>query len=185
MLIHECGIPKKLVLKDFIDDINLVDEDFPELADMPEEAHILLRHSAQELSQFIFTGLFMVHYRYICAVFLEDFPQHSELEFWQCISDVIASMHQQNPELSERIEKFAIFRAEFEKICLNRVRLFTSSYNDEVERPVPVFLNPMANPVSPQTLHTWAKLQPQSAKFNSTMQPQSKAQNSSKHFITL
>ena len=94
-------------------------------------------------------------------------------------------MHQQNPELSERIEKFAIFRAEFEKICLNRVRLFTSSYNDEVERPVPVFLNPMANPVSPQTLHTWAKLQPQSAKFNSTMQPQSKAQNSSKHFITL
>ena len=185
MLIHECGIPKKLVLKDFIDDINLVDEDFPELADMPEEAHILLRHSAQELSQFIFTGLFMVHYRYICAVFLEDFPQHSELEFWQCISDVIASMHQQNPELSERIEKFAIFRAEFEKICLNRVRLFTSSYNDEVERPVPVFLNPMANPVSPQTLHTWAKLQPQSAKLNSTMQPQSKAQNSSKHFITL
>ena len=60
-------------------------------------------------------------------------------------------------ELAERIEKFAMFRAEFEKICLNRVRLFTTSYNDEAERPVPVFLDPIANPVSPETLKRWSE----------------------------
>ena len=157
MLIHTNGVPQKMVLKDFIDDVNLVDEDFPELAGLPIEGQILLRHPAQELSHFIFTGLFMVHYRYICNVFLQDYPEHSEVEFWQTISSVIDAFHQSHPELAERIEKFAMFRAEFEKICLNRVRLFTTSYNDEAERPVPVFLDPIANPVSPETLKRWSE----------------------------
>ena len=157
MLVHENGVPKAMVLKDFIDDINLVDEDFPELAQLPSEADLLLRHEATDLSHFIFTGLFMVHYRYICNVFLQDYPEHSEVEFWQTISSVIDAFHQAHPELAGRIEKFAMFRAEFEKICLNRVRLFTTSYNDEAERPVPVFLDPIANPVSPDTLKRWSE----------------------------
>ena len=157
MLIHANGVPQKMVLKDFIDDINLVDDDFPELASLPIEGQILLRHPAHELSHFIFTGLFMVHYRYICNVFLQDNPEHSEVDFWQSISSVIEAFHQSHPELAERIEKFAMFRAEFEKICLNRVRLFTTSYNDEAERPVPVFLDPIANPVSPETLKRWSE----------------------------
>lgn len=157
MLIHANGVPQKMVLKDFIDDVNLVDEDFPELASLPIGGQILLRHPAHELSHFIFTGLFMVHYRYICNVFLQDYPEHSEVEFWQSISSVIDAFHQAHPELAERIEKFAMFRAEFEKICLNRVRLFTTSYNDEAERPVPVFLDPIANPVSPETLKRWSE----------------------------
>ena len=161
MLIHENGVPKAMVLKDFIDDINLVDEDFPELSELPEEGKILLRHPALELSHFIFTGLFMVHYRYISNVFLQDFPEHNEVEFWQTISDVIAEFHQQHPELSARIEKFAMFRSQYDKICLNRVRLFTTSYNDEAERPVPVFLDLIANPVSPSTLQQWAEQQSQ------------------------
>lgn len=165
MLIHENGRPQAMVLKDFIDDINLVDEDFPELSGLPEEGKILLRHSALEISHFIFTGLFMVHYRYICNVFLQDFPAHSEVEFWQTISDVIAEFHQKHPELSARIDKFAMFRSQYDKICLNRVRLFTTSYNDEAERPVPVFLDLIANPVSPTTLQQWAEQQLQQQHF--------------------
>lgn len=82
MLVHENGVPKAMVLKDFIDDINLVDEDFPELTQLPSDADLLLRHEATDLSHFIFTGLFMVHYRYICNVFLQDYPEYSELDFW-------------------------------------------------------------------------------------------------------
>ncbi|MEG0129869.1 MAG: IucA/IucC family protein [Acinetobacter sp.] len=156
MLVHENGVPKAMVLKDFIDDINLVDQDFPELAQLPPEADLLLRHEAEDLSHFIFTGLFMVHYRYICNVFLQDYPEYSELDFWQTISNVIVEFNQQHPELAERAEKFAMLRPTYTKICLNRVRLFTTSYNDEAERPVPVFLDPMANPVSPQTLSEWS-----------------------------
>ena len=157
MLIHANGVPQKMVLKDFIDDVNLVDEDFPELASLPIEGQILLRHPAHELSHFIFTGLFMVHYRYICNVFLQDYPEYSELDFWQTISNTIVEFNQQYPELAERAEKFAMLRPTYTKICLNRVRLFTTSYNDEAERPVPVFLDPIANPVSPETLKRWSE----------------------------
>lgn len=163
MLVHENGVPKAMVLKDFIDDINLVDEDFPELAQLPTEADLLLRHEATDLSHFIFTGLFMVHYRYICNVFLQDYPEYSELDFWQTISNTIVEFNQKHPELAERADKFAMLRPSYTKICLNRVRLFTTSYNDEAERPVPVFLDPIANPVSPETLKTWAQ-QPRQAK---------------------
>lgn len=156
MLVHEQGIPKQLVLKDFIDDVNLVDEDFEELARLPKEGQLLLRHPAKELSQFIFTGLFMVHYRYICNVFLKQYPQYSEIQFWQTITDSILAFHHAHPELQQRIEKFDLLRPTYEKICLNRVRLFTTSYNDEAERPVPVFLDPIANPVSPETLKHWS-----------------------------
>lgn len=163
MLVHENGVPKAMVLKDFIDDINLVDEDFPELTQLPSEADLLLRHEATDLSHFIFTGLFMVHYRYICNVFLQDYPEYSELDFWQTISNTIVEFNQRHPELAERADKFAMLRPSYTKICLNRVRLFTTSYNDEAERPVPVFLDPIANPVSPETLKTWAQ-QPRQAK---------------------
>ena len=163
MLVHENGVPKAMVLKDFIDDINLVDEDFPELAQLPSEADLLLRHEATDLSHFIFTGLFMVHYRYICNVFLQDYPEYSEFDFWQTISNTIVEFNQKHPELAERADKFAMLRPTYTKICLNRVRLFTTSYNDEAERPVPVFLDPIANPVSPETLKTWAE-QPRQAK---------------------
>ncbi|MFN3905001.1 MAG: acinetoferrin biosynthesis protein AcbC [Acinetobacter junii] len=163
MLVHENGVPKAMVLKDFIDDINLVDEDFPELTQLPSEADLLLRHEATDLSHFIFTGLFMVHYRYICNVFLQDYPEYSELDFWQTISNTIVEFNQRHPELAERADKFAMLRPSYTKICLNRVRLFTTSYNDEAERPVPVFLDPIANPVSPETLKTWAE-QPRQAK---------------------
>lgn len=163
MLVHENGVPKAMVLKDFIDDINLVDEDFPELTQLPSDADLLLRHEATDLSHFIFTGLFMVHYRYICNVFLQDYPEYSELDFWQTISNTIVEFNQKHPELAERADKFAMLRPTYTKICLNRVRLFTTSYNDEAERPVPVFLDPIANPVSPETLKTWAQ-QPRQAK---------------------
>ena len=163
MLVHENGVPKAMVLKDFIDDINLVDEDFPELTQLPSEADLLLRHEATDLSHFIFTGLFMVHYRYICNVFLQDYPEYSEFDFWQTISNTIVEFNQKHPELAERADKFAMLRPSYTKICLNRVRLFTTSYNDEAERPVPVFLDPIANPVSPETLKTWAE-QPRQAK---------------------
>ncbi|MDO3663729.1 IucA/IucC family protein [Acinetobacter higginsii] len=162
MLVHENGVPKALVLKDFIDDINLVDEDFPELAQLPSEGGLLLRHEATDLSHFIFTGLFMVHYRYICNVFLQDYPEYSELDFWQTISNTIVAFNQQHPELAERAEKFAMLRPTYTKICLNRVRLFTTSYNDEAERPVPVFLDPIANPVSLETLAEWSAQQTES-----------------------
>lgn len=165
LLIHDNGVPKRMVIKDFIDDVNLIDEDFPELASLPAEGDILLRHSAKDLTHFIFTGLFIVHYRYISSIFLHDFEttsgksfKYSEAEFWQQISDVAQEFHQAHPEFSDRIEKFDLFRPEFEKICLNRVRLFSHGYADDAERPYPTILHPMPNPIYPDVLAQWRQV---------------------------
>ena len=154
LLIHDNGVPQRMVIKDFIDDVNLIDEDIAELKSLPPEADLLLRHTAQDLTHFIFTGLFIVHYRYISSIFLQDF-NHTEAEFWQQVADVAHEFHQQHPELNERIQKFDLFRPQFEKICLNRVRLFSHGYADDAERPYPTILHPMPNPIHPEVLAAW------------------------------
>lgn len=154
LLIHENGVPKRMVIKDFIDDVNLIDEAFPELASLPPEAELLLRHTAQDLTHFIFTGLFIVHYRYISSIFLQDF-NHTEAEFWQQVADVAQEFHQQHSELTDRIQKFDLFRPKFEKICLNRVRLFSHGYADDAERPYPTILHAMPNPIHADVLAQW------------------------------
>lgn len=151
LLIHENGIPIKMVLKDFVDDINLVDDTFFEQEPKPKEVGILLKHSPKDLSHFIFTGLFVVHYRYIFDV-LHQYYNISEFEFWNELSKIIDEFHHQHPELNERIALFDLKRPKFEKVCLNRVRFFTRGYQDNANRPEPVVCEPICNPISPQFL---------------------------------
>lgn len=151
LLVHENGVPIKMVLKDFVDDINLVDENFFEQEPKPKEADILLKHSPKDLSHFIFTGLFVVHYRYIFDV-LHQHYNISEFEFWNELSMVIDEFHHQHPELNERIALFDLKRPKFEKVCLNRVRFFTRGYQDNANRPEPVICEPVCNPISSQFL---------------------------------
>lgn len=152
LLIHKNGIPKKMVLKDFVDDINLVDDDFMEQNPKPESSDILLKHKASELSHFIFTGLFVVHYRYIFDV-LHQHYNIPEIDFWHQLSLVIDEFHQKHPELKDRIEMFDLKRPSFEKVCLNRVRFFTRGYQDNASRPEPVICEPIPNPISSEFLN--------------------------------
>ena len=147
LLIHEQGVPKRMVLKDFVDDINLVDSEFAEQQPKPEAAEILLTHAAKDLPHFIFTGLFVVHYRYIFDVVHINYGL-TEQRFWGLLAEVIDDFHQKHPELDDRIKLFDIKRPYFEKICLNRVRLFTRGYQDDAERPEPVISEPILNPIS-------------------------------------
>jgi siderophore synthetase component len=166
LLVHENGVPKRMVIKDFIDDVNVVEEDFPELGSLPPETALLIKHPARDLTHFIFTGLFIVHYRYISSIFMADF-QFSEADFWQQVADVVYEFHAEHPEFAERIEKFAIQREQFEKICLNRVRLFSHGYADDAERPVPTILPPMNNPINAAVIEQWrANTTQQDVAFN-------------------
>ncbi|QJD58250.1 IucA/IucC family siderophore biosynthesis protein [Pseudomonas sp. gcc21] len=155
LLVHEGGVPKKMVLKDFVDDVCLVEEAFPELQTLPPEASVLNRLPAAELAHFVFSGLFVVHYRFICAIFTTDFGK-DEVAFWQLLADVVDEFHRAHPQLQERIQRFALQRPAFEKVCLNRVRLFSRGYADAAERPEPVVLNMMPNPINRDVLKRWS-----------------------------
>ena len=143
--------PERLAMKDFVDDINICDAPIPELADMPEELKkVLLAHPGPVLTHFIYTGLYVVHYRYLSDV-LETYMNYPEAKFWQQVYQAIKNYQAQFPELAERFEAFPMEREEFEKVCLNRVRVLTLGYADDAERPEPDVRGAMPNPAHPKT----------------------------------
>ncbi|WP_030057619.1 MULTISPECIES: IucA/IucC family protein [Streptomyces] len=129
------GTPARLAVKDFVDDVNLSDQDLPELRELPAEvADVLLRDSPQGLCQFIHAGLFIGVFRYL-APLLEAQTGLPEAEFWALLRAEILRHQARFPELRERFELFDLFRPRIDRLCLNRNRLLLDGYQDRPFRP--------------------------------------------------
>jgi siderophore synthetase component len=147
--------PKGLVIKDFIDDVNLSDRDLPELNDLPLPLkEVLLKVSDQKITQFIHTGLFVVLYRYLSDI-LQTYADYDEADFWQQVHDVIKSYQESHPELQNRFNQFDLLRASFNKMCLNRIRLLSVGYADYDDRPKVDTIGLMNNPANAQNIAAW------------------------------
>jgi len=124
-----------LAIKDFVDDVNVSHHPLPELADLPENLKEVLRSEPPEgLCQFIFTGLFICHMRYLSDL-LEDHHQYPETAFWQKVRETILKYQARFPEWKERYELFDLLRPQFTKLCLNRNRMLDYGYADDEDRP--------------------------------------------------
>lgn len=135
ILIVENGVPTRLAIKDFVDDVNVSDQPLPELEALPDEMHAVLRKEPPEgLCQFIFSGLFVCVLRYIVDV-LEDHEEYSEERFWSHARGTILDYQSKFPELEERFELFDLLQPEFTKLTLNRNRIFEYGYDDAPGRP--------------------------------------------------
>ncbi|MBD0690217.1 IucA/IucC family siderophore biosynthesis protein [Streptomyces sp. CBMA123] len=129
------GTPARLAVKDFVDDVNLSDQDLPELRELPAEvAGVLLRDDPQGLCQFIHSGLFIGVFRYL-APLLEAQAGLAETEFWALLRAEIHRYQARFPELRERFELFDLFRPRIDRLCLNRNRLIMDGYQDRPHRP--------------------------------------------------
>ncbi|MBN9654115.1 IucA/IucC family siderophore biosynthesis protein [Halobacillus sp. GSS1] len=127
--------PHRLAVKDFVDDVNVTDQPFPELAHVTEEMKTVLRTEPPEgLTQFIFTGLFICHLRYLSHI-LEKHQLLAEEGFWQLLAESIRDYQRRFPELKERFELFDFFTPEMTKLCLNRNRMVDYGYADGDDRP--------------------------------------------------
>ena len=135
ILIVEDGVPTRLAIKDFADDVNVSDQSLPELESLPDELHGILRKEPPEgLCQFIFCGLFVCVLRYVADI-LEIHEGYSEERFWTHVRDVILHYQSQFPELEERFGLFDLLQPEFTKLSLNRNRIFEYGYDDAPSRP--------------------------------------------------
>ncbi len=122
-------------MKDFVDDVNVSREPLEELKDLPEDLKQVLRSEEPEgLCQFIFTGLFICHMRYLSDL-LEQYHQYPEEVFWKKVRDTILAYQKRFPELQERFRLFDLLRPKFTKLCLNRNRMLDYGYEDDVDRP--------------------------------------------------
>src|SRR5699024_9107343 len=69
ILVLKDHIPHRLAVKDFVDDVNVSDQPLPELANLSDDLRTVLRSEPPEgLCQFIFTGLFICHFRYLSTL---------------------------------------------------------------------------------------------------------------------
>ncbi|THK36169.1 IucA/IucC family siderophore biosynthesis protein [Ensifer sp. MPMI2T] len=146
-LILKDGRPERLALRDFIDDVIVCDQEFPESASMPEEVRaVLLCLPADFLIHFIQTTLFICVFRYM-SVLLDQRSGLSESAFWALARDSVLRYQKRFPDMASRFATFDLFGDEYPRLCLNRVRLFTHGYADDDERPVPDFQGTVDNPL--------------------------------------
>ncbi|OYD06491.1 iron transporter [Paludifilum halophilum] len=135
ILVLKNDIPHRLAVKDFVDDVNVSDQPLPELRNLSEDLKQVLRSEPPEgLCQFIFTGLFICHFRYLSGL-LEKEEGYSEIAFWTQVRKTILRYQEEHPELRERFELFDLLRPRFTKLCLNRNRMLDYGYGDDDDRP--------------------------------------------------
>jgi siderophore synthetase component len=155
-LILKNGRPERLALRDFIDDVIVCDQEFPESASLPPEVRaVLLSLPADFLIHFIQTTLFVCVFRYI-SVLLDQRSGLSEDQFWTLARESIQRYQNQFPDMEERFKIFDLFGEDYPRLCLNRVRLFTHGYADDDERPVPDFQGTVDNPLTAFERHSKA-----------------------------
>jgi siderophore synthetase component len=135
VLVLKDYVPERTIMKDFVDDVNISDQPFPELEVLSENLKQVLRSEAPEgLTQFIFTGLFICHFRYLSNI-LEEIEGFSEHHFWSIVREEIISYQQRFPHLHDRFQLFDLLRPTFTKLTLNRNRMFDYGYGDGEDRP--------------------------------------------------
>ncbi|API87595.1 GNAT family N-acetyltransferase [Francisella uliginis] len=147
ILITKNNLPVGLAMKDFVDDINICQNPVDELASLPQQVKDAIPQVEDDyLLQFIHTGLFVVHYRYISSI-LADKVNYPELSFYQKLHECIQRYQFSQPELHSRFKRFDLYKPKFEKLCLNRLRIFEVGYSDYSERPKVISTGQLDNPL--------------------------------------
>ncbi len=135
ILVLNDNVPRRLAMKDFVDDVNISQQPLPELESLPDDlASVLLREPPEGLCQFILAGLFICHLRYL-ADLLEEHHGYPEHTFWTVARETILRYQARFPKLRERYHLFDLLTPSFPKLCLNRTRMIEYGYADDGERP--------------------------------------------------
>ncbi|MFL1426946.1 MULTISPECIES: IucA/IucC family protein [unclassified Nocardiopsis] len=143
--------PVRLAVKDFVDDMKLLDVDLPEYEGLPAEAlGVLMRFDAHELTSSVAKSLFIGHFRYL-APLVEEQLGVGEGRFWALVRAEIDRYQAEFPELADRFALFDLLAPEYERVCLNRERLLGGGYHDRAERDAEFHLDA---PAIPNPLHT-------------------------------
>ncbi|RKQ96945.1 siderophore synthetase component [Kushneria sinocarnis] len=118
-LILRDGLPHRLALKDFQGDLRLIDEDFPEAADLPRELlEVTVRLPADKLIHDLQTGHFVTLLRFVAP--LAPAVGISERRFYQLCAEVLETYMARHSDMAERFAQFSLFRPRILRLGLNR-----------------------------------------------------------------
>lgn len=140
-------VPTRLGVKDFVDDVNVSATPLPELDELPTDVDAaLLREPPEFLRQFIQSGLFVGHFRYLAPLVEEHLGVREEI-FWLLVREEILAYQKRFSGLAERFEMFDLFTPSIDRLCLNRNRLLLDAYRDSPERPHAAVHGTVPNPL--------------------------------------
>jgi siderophore synthetase component len=149
VIYDERDVPARLAVKDFVDDVNLADVDLPELEELPDAvAAVLLREKPDYLCQFLHSGLFIGHFRYLARIG-ERYLDVSAPDFWALVRAAISDYQEQFPDHADRYELFDLGTRRIDRLCLNRNRLLLDGYRDRPDRPHVQAFGEVSNPLAP------------------------------------
>lgn len=146
-VILENNMPVGMALKDFQGDLDLVDQDFPEMCGLDPAIRALLpRKPPAYIVHDIQTAHFVTVLRFLSGA-LARAGQIKEDRFYEILRDVLQAYKGAHPELAARHTMFDLFAKEMPKVCINKVRL-SIGYGDSGDRPLPARGTDLANPLA-------------------------------------
>ncbi|WP_284461676.1 IucA/IucC family siderophore biosynthesis protein [Chryseobacterium sp.] len=145
MVVLKNGVPQRIVIKDFVDDIVLTTEAREKLP-----AHLadgLIQSSNKEnIPLFILLGVFDAFFRYMSNV-LHTYSNFKEDVFWTLVHDCIESYKADNTHLQERYEKYDLYVPTFKRFYINSLRLKNNGYSENKAFAIPRKDGALPNPL--------------------------------------
>ncbi|MGW7413673.1 IucA/IucC family protein [Streptomyces sp. NPDC054863] len=141
-------VPRRLFLKDFVDDVSVTHTPVPERGPEPDGYdHVLPRKKPEVIRQHVIDQLLFGHFRYL-APLMEDQLGVQEGEFWGLVRKAVLAYHARFPEKAERFAEFDMLADEFPRYPFNTDRLVITRYVDRALRhalrPNGTVANPLA-----------------------------------------
>ncbi|SQD97229.1 MULTISPECIES: IucA/IucC family siderophore biosynthesis protein [unclassified Parafrankia] len=143
------GIPRRIAVKDFGADIDLVEGEFPERAATDGGAGALCRHwPGRMLAHSVLSAVFAGHFRYF-SVIAADHLGVPEEEFWSLVRGAVEDYQEAHPEYAERFAAVDLLAPSFERVCLNREQFAGAGFHDRSGRDAQfdVLHGTVANPL--------------------------------------
>ena len=130
----EHDVPRRLFLKDFVDDVSVshtpVDERGPE----PDGYdNVLPRKNPVVIRQHVVDQLLLGHFRYLAPLAEEQLGVPGD-RFWQLVREAVVAYQKRFPEKADRFAEFDMLDTEFPRYPFNTDRLVVTRYVDRALR---------------------------------------------------
>ncbi|MGH3416446.1 MAG: IucA/IucC family C-terminal-domain containing protein, partial [Actinocrinis sp.] len=111
-------------------------------------AAVMLREEPDYLCQFLHSGLFIGHFRYLARI-AEQHLEVGSSDFWSMVRATVREYQDQFPDHADRYALFDLSKPHIDRLCLNRDRLLLNGYRDRPTRPHVEAHGTVPNPLAP------------------------------------
>lgn len=145
MVVLKNGLPQRIVIKDFVDDIVLTPEAREKLPDHLADG-LIQSSNKENVPLSILLGVFDAFFRYLSNV-LHTHSNFQEETFWTLVHECIENYKNHNPHLNERYEKYDLYVPAFKRFYINSVRLKNGGYSENKAFAIPKKDGALRNPL--------------------------------------